>query len=354
MRSTDGRIVLASGRHACVTKVLRVLFLLSKRQPPSSRLRMTACFDDFRARGIEPTGLPIPSGPVGRLRMIAAARTHDAVVLQKKTSLHTWELKLLRRANPRLVFDMDDAVMFHELEHHQPLTGKNFVKFVRTVDHCAAVVAGNHFLAELAQRNCGLVRVLPTPIDLARYRLKDYGSTHGDVVIGWLGTGGGLYHLRRLEPVLRSLGREFPNLRLKIVSNAFIDMEGVRVEKQRWSEAGEIDALRSFDVGIMPLEDNLWTQGKCGYKILQYFGAGVCAVASPVGINREFVLHGQNGFLADTAQEWENALRALLADAALRRNLGRCGRQTVERRYARAIYADAYAALLRDVANKPA
>ena len=73
--------------------------------------------------------------------MLRAVAQHDVVLIQKKTSFHPFELAWMQRLNPRIIFDMDDAVMFHELEHHKPLTGKNFIKFIRTVNHCAVVVA---------------------------------------------------------------------------------------------------------------------------------------------------------------------------------------------------------------------
>jgi glycosyltransferase involved in cell wall biosynthesis len=298
---------------------------------------MTACFDEFRKHGIEPTALPIPSDLVGRIKMLREAARHDVVVIQKKTSFHSFELKLLRHANPRLVFDMDDAVMFHELEHHQPLTGKNFLKFLRTIDHCAAVVAGNRFLAGFAEPNCRRVIVLPTPIDTTRYRLKDYDTPSDTVTVGWLGVSGNLHYLQRLAPVFQSLAKEFPQFRLKIVSNDFIDIPGVPVIKERWSLEMEIDSLRSFDIGIMPLDDTLWARGKCGYKILQYFGVGVPAVASPVGINSEFIRDGISGYLTIDLAEWGHALRKLVQEKERRMSMGLaaheylCANHTIER-----------------------
>ncbi|MDO9224744.1 MAG: glycosyltransferase [Pseudomonadota bacterium] len=309
---------------------------------------MTACFDEFRKHDIEATGLPIPSGPLGRLRMLREAARHDVVLIQKKTSFRTLELKLLRRANPRLVFDMDDAVMFHELEHHQPLTGKNMIKFLRTIDHCAAVVAGNRFLAAFAEANCPHVTVLPTPVDTRLYRLKDYQAPSDTVTVGWLGVSGNLHYLRRLAPVFQELAREFPQFRLKIVSNDFIDIPGVPIIKERWSLEGEVESLRSFDIGIMPLDDSLWARGKCGYKILQYFGVGVPAVASPVGINAEFIENGVTGILAANNGQWAESLRSLIVNADARRRLGLAGNAELCGKYSLNKYAAGYAIMLHE------
>ena len=72
----------------------------------------------------------------------------------------------------------------------------------------------------------------------------------------------------------------------------------------------------------MPLPDTGWARGKCGYKILQYFSAGVPAVASPVGVTSELV-GSQRGVLADSPDDWHSALQGLIADADQRRERGR-------------------------------
>lgn len=325
--------------------MLKLLVLLTKNQPPSSRVRMTACFNEFRKHGIEPTSIPIPSDFFSRMSILRRAKQHDAVIIQKKTSFRSIELNLLRRANRNIIFDMDDAVMFHELEHHKPLTGKNFIKFIRTIDHCRAVVAGNSTLAKFAEANCNLVKVLPTPIDLSRYQVKKYGDISEKIIIGWIGVAGSLHYLHQLAPVLQELASEFHSLELKIISNDFIEIPGVKIIKQIWKLEEESEQLQTLDIGIMPLTDTLWARGKCGYKILQYFAAGVPAVASPVGINNEFIRHHQNGMLASTPSEWKIAIRSLLLDPALRKSIGLAGRQEVEK-YSLNNYADGYAQLI--------
>lgn len=330
---------------------MKVLFLLTKRQPPSSRVRVMNCLPAYRAAGIEPTVMPIPSGLSGRIKMLRAVTQHDVVVIQKKTSFHLFELALMKKLNARIIFDMDDAVMFHELEHHQPLTGKNFKKFIRTINHCAAVVAGNQFLAKFAEPNCKQVYVLPTPIDTSRYTIKDHSRQSDKVIIGWLGVSGNLHYLKRLHPVFQKLCTEFPNVHLKIVSNDFIDLEGVRIIKEKWSLETEVESLRSFDIGIMPLDDTLWARGKCGYKILQYMGVGVPAVASPVGINSEFIRHETTGYLASSESDWYDALLTLAADGTRREQMGTAGRKVLEQQYSQDVYVSSYLRIVIEVAS---
>ena len=96
------------------------------------------------------------------------------------------------------------------------------------------------------------------------------------------------------------------------------EFEGIAATSFPWTEDSEIARIAAFDVGIMPLHDTPWERGKCAYKLLQVMAAGKPVIASPVGANRQVVRHGVNGFLADTAEEWTEALRQL-ADPDLRR-----------------------------------
>lgn len=83
----------------------------------------------------------------------------------------------------------------------------------------------------------------------------------------------------------------------------------------------------------MPLQDNPWERGKCGYKLIQYMACGKPVVASPVGVNQQIVTHGENGYLAQSPAEWESALAQLVSDQTLRQRMGLMDRRKVEETY---------------------
>ena len=116
-----------------------------------------------------------------------------------------------------------------------------------------------------------------------------------------------------------------------------------------WSEATEVPLIQTFDIGIMPLTDTPWARGKCGYKLIQYMACGLPVIASPVGVNADIVEHGVNGFLADTEEEWAQAISTLLNDRELRRRMGAAGRKKVEAEYSLQVWGPKVAAMIRDV-----
>ena len=104
----------------------------------------------------------------------------------------------------------------------------------------------------------------------------------------------------------------------------------------RWSEKSEIDDLLQINIGIMPLEEDVWCEGKCGFKLIQYLALGIPAVASPIGVNKHIIRHGQNGYLCDSMAQWKDALVTLLKDATLRSEMGRAGREKMANEYSTA------------------
>ena len=95
----------------------------------------------------------------------------------------------------------------------------------------------------------------------------------------------------------------------------------------------QIEQLQKLDIGIMPLQEDKFSRGKCGLKLLQYMAVGVPTVASPVGVNAEITDHGITGFSAQTEPEWHESLSTLIASYKLRASFGEAGRLRCEQHY---------------------
>src|SRR5438128_9059914 len=145
---------------------MKVLCVVEHGNAPSTRLRLSDCLAYYRRLDVEVTVLPTRRSSISdRVRLLKEAARHDVVVLFKTIGFNDLELTLLQRANRRIIFDFDDAVMFREQKHRRPVRGKTFKKFLRTVKYCEAVVAGNDFLASFAEACGRRAVILPTSID---------------------------------------------------------------------------------------------------------------------------------------------------------------------------------------------
>jgi glycosyltransferase involved in cell wall biosynthesis len=192
-------------------------------------------------------------------------------------------------------------------------------------------MVGNNYLAEYARRFNRKVTVIPTTIDTDTYRVEPVRDT-ASPVIGWTGSYSTVQHLDVLRSTLSELAKR-ERFRVRVIGPSDYKLEGVEVEVVPWRSRTEVQDLAAVDIGIMPLPDNLWSRGKCGCKALQYMGLGIPAVCSPVGVNTDLIRDGENGFLANSAEEWIARLTVLLRSPELRRKLGMAGRKTVEERF---------------------
>jgi glycosyltransferase involved in cell wall biosynthesis len=313
----------------------------------SSRCRVYQYLPRLAARGIEGEVLPrFPAaGALWRL-----AGTADAVFLQKRVPSLT-RLLLLRRRAPRLLFDFDDAIWLRGASagkvRSAPLRKR--LRLAATLRLADRVIAGNEYLAAYARRWTPRVSVLPTPVDLEHYG-RGQGPTSEltpePVRLGWVGHPSTLGYLRRLEPALAGLARRYPELRLRVVCSEPYTSQVLPVENIPWSLAEEVANLRSLDIGLMPLDDDSWARGKCGYKALQYMAVGVPVVCSPVGMNIDIVQEGENGLLASGPDAWERQISRLVGSPELRQRLGAAGRRSVEESYSLATMAERLAELL--------
>lgn len=284
-----------------------------------------------------------------RLREAWAARGFDLVYVFREGALFGPALaeRVLAWSGVPFVFDFDDAVWVRYLS-----PANAYLSYLRFPGKTAAlcrmarhVLAGNAYLRDYALRYNGRVTVVPTTIDAEKYRPQPRAAATPPV-IGWTGSYSTEQYLALVRPALSRLARR-RSFRVVVVGGGRFAADGVAVEHRPWRAASETSDLAGFDVGLMPLPDAEWERGKCGLKALQYMALGVPTIVSPVGVNAEIVSHGENGLVARTDGEWEEALDRLLADAALRARLGSAGRATVERSYSAAVHAPRVAAALR-------
>ncbi len=287
-----------------------------------------------------------------RVRALVNTSKYDVVWLEKEAL--PWlpafaESSLLARTP--YVVDFDDA-WFHRYDRHRSALVRLGLKtkFPAIVRRAAAVVAGSPYLAEwAAARGAHRIVRIPTTVDLARYRTKQAGVGNG-FVIGWMGSPSSARYLDIVRDALREVAAA-PGTSVRLVgSGAAADLDATVLP---WREASEAEDLLGFDIGIMPLTRDEWSEGKCAYKLIQYMAAGLPVVASPVGMNREVVQHGVNGFLAETSEEWVTALRRLREDPALRARMGAAGRKAAEAEYSLAGTAPLLAETLREAAAGP-
>jgi glycosyltransferase involved in cell wall biosynthesis len=301
-------------------------------------------------------GLAILIGFLKRLLILFSLSRYDYVFIHREVTpagppIFEWIIcKVFRK---KIIYDFDDAIWLTDKTNESGLE-----KIIRWRSKVASVCkwsykvsCGNEYLATYARQYNSNVVVNPTTIDTEHVHVLHEGTSPsgrsdgsrpplpqerglgGEVVIGWTGSHSTLKYLTRIESVLQTIEDEFPHVSFLVIADRKPDLKLTRLNFIPWNKENEASDLLKMDIGIMPLPDDEWTKGKCGFKALQYMAMEIPCVVSPVGVNTSIIEHGVNGFLSASEKEWAECLRTLISDAEARKSLGEAGRKKVVEQY---------------------
>jgi len=269
-----------------------------------------------------------------RLKLLTTIRSYDLVLLYKEAFPYVPAVYeyLLASLGVRYLVDFDDAVHEQYTHHKNPVVRFLLSGKIRNViRNAAGVIVCNRCLEGYASRYHSRVNLVPTVVDESRFvpRKQQKPSTG---IIGWIGSPSTARYLLEIQSPLKRV-QELTGCRIVIIGSGKVRLNSIKAEYIAWDIKTEIDWIQSFSVGIMPLTDDPWSRGKCGFKLIQYLACGVPVVASPVGVNEEIVETGVSGYLATSEDEWEAAMIKLLTDDTVRESMSRAGRKKVETCY---------------------
>jgi len=264
---------------------------------------------------------------IHRLYAILRCYSDHCVVIQYELFYEgpMWMELLVARTHPRVIYDYDDSL------YAFPRYAKYLPKLLSTVDQ---VVVGNRYLAEYSKKYNRHVSIIPTCPDHDAFiprsdRVDELAPN--DVRIGWIGNPANLSYLNMVSEVIRRLSSEYVVTLIIVCAGPYdlatLRLEDLPIRRKEWSLETEGEDICTFDIGIMPIWEDVVGEGKCGFKALQYMAAGVPCVASPVGINSEIIEHGVTGYLARSEEEWYQFLKTLVESLQLRQRMGQRGRQ---------------------------
>lgn len=251
--------------------------------------------------------------------------------------------KILRK---KIIYDFDDAIWISNTSNENRMVRwfKAFWKVRYICKWSYKVAAGNRFLQDYAYQYNKKVVLLPTCVDIERQHNQVKNQNTQRIVIGWTGSHSTMKYLNYLVPVLEKIVAEF-KVDIVIISNKppTFTLPGIRYIC--WNEQTEIQDLLNLNIGLMPLEDDAWSDGKCGFKLIQYMALGIPAIATPVGVNKIIIDEGINGFLCAAEGQWYSALLKLIHDSQLRKVMGKKGREKIINNYSLQSNSDTFLSL---------
>jgi len=307
---------------------MNLLIISNNPSSASFRQRIEIHLDLLSKNGVESQVYKLPPHYLARWKLYKNAEEFDAVFLHRKC-LNFFDALILRKYSKKIIYDFDDAMMYSSTKPASDRTS-HFKLFRRTAKLVDMIIVGNTYLAQQAKEFNTNVHILPTGLDTNVYQLTPKSRSDGKIRLVWIGSKSTLRYLLEIKPALEEIGLRFPNVLLRIICDDFFELQNMVVEKCPWSLDSQVIDLLTGDIGLAPLPDDRFTRGKCGFKILQYQAASLPVVASPIGVNSEYVCDGVTGYHAWDIEQWIAKISELIENAELRKQMGDAGRIHVQ------------------------
>ena len=246
----------------------------------------------------------------------------DIIFIQRALLNHHW-IKKAKKQGKKIVFDFDDAIYISDKNKNAE---KETISSIRMAD---LVITSCPVLQSYA-RNYNLNSIIITSA-VDTNVITPENPQNSVLNIGWIGSSWTTKYLSILEQVFKKLSNKY-KFRLMLMGAGSVHFE-CETKVVEWRADAEVEFLKSIDIGIMPLFNGEYEKAKGGYKLFQYMAAGKPVLASPVGINNDIVVDGENGYLCANEQQWLDALVYLFENKEERKRMGNNGREMILSKY---------------------
>ena len=326
---------------------------------PSQRFRFEQYFSALQKKGITVTVKPFLSNEIwdilylpGRFPRKASAiigglfkrffllftlKKYDYIFIHREATPigpAFFEYFAARWLKKKIIFDFDDAIWIPNFSEANSFF--SFLKGYSNVKHICKWVykisCGNEYLCDYARQYNGNVVYNPTTIDTEHYHNEVKDQDTQNFVIGWTGSHSTIRYIEEVIPVLSELEKKY-TFQFMVISDLKPAYNLKSLVYHKWNKHSEIEDLLKFNIGIMPLKDDKWANGKCGFKALQYMALGIPALVSPVGVNTRIVDDKINGFICTSPEDWKNAIEAIMKDKNLNKEIAKNTRIKIENQY---------------------
>lgn len=279
----------------------------------------------------------IINGFLRRCLLMFQLGKYDFVFIHREVSpigppIFEWIIaKVFRK---KIIYDFDDAIWLpNTSENNKIVAGIKWHSKTSSICKWAYKVScGNDYLCKYALAYNPNVVLNPTTIDTNNLHNQTKNQQSNLPVIGWTGSHSTIEYLDDIIPIIAELEKKYA-FKFVVISNKKPNYNLESLEFVAWQKETEIDDLIQLNIGIMPLRKDAWSEGKCGFKALQYMSLGIPAIVSPIGVNKKIVTHKVNGYLVNNDEEWKQALEDLLQNVSERIAMGTQARLTIENNF---------------------
>lgn len=274
------------------------------------------------------------------------AHLFDAVVLQRLSwpaENREFEDKFfhaLHRAGLAVIYETDDDLFtdsfvkrnMENWGYSEEQSRGQRDGILRAMQKSDGVTVSTQRVATLARQYTNKpVKVVGNYIDLHWWKMIQKQARRDPhltgVTIGWAG---GRRPDTDMEPMAIAWGRiaaKYPKVTFVIQGHhakaIFDNVPHERIATIKWMEIDNYPAgMVNIDIGCCPLDNSQFNRSKTFIKAMEYAASNAAVVASPT-VYGALIEHGKDGYLAETADDWEQYLSLLVEDYTLRHDMSK-------------------------------
>ncbi len=286
---------------------------------------------------MRPSVLKVVSWYVRRvLAIIFRSNSFDIIYIQAElfpyipSSIAEFWLKHVLKK--KVIIDFDDAI-FHRYDMHNNKVVRLLLakKIPKVIKHADMVISGSPYLTKFCLNYNSRVKEIPTSLDVEEFIMNSDTVKNETFVVGWIGSSSTSKYLLSILDVFREFQTKYPSVLFRFIGfNAKFEshFEGINVEFIPWNEKTQEFYLRTFDVGIMPLDTSPWSKGKCGFKLIQYMAAQKPTISTPLDANLK-IDRGVGNLFASNRIEWFSCLEDVFLNNERYKVIGRRNQEIV-------------------------
>jgi len=279
-----------------------------------------------------------------RIKQIHYSRNFKVLIVRRSLVIYNqygshFMEKLLKVAHPNRILDFDDDIGSNKIYEKKNSFFQNIMltrenHFYDSFKYYNGFFTGSEYLKQILIDNNTLIdsesiQVIPTCVNYDVHEPKEFVKK-SVLTFGWIGGNQNLFLLNNIIPALNIISKN-NNIELIIMAgvNTYSFDANFPVIFNQYSLEAEVDFIKKIDVGLMPLNNDSVSKGKCGFKLIQYMGLGVPGIASAITVNKEIIQNDWNGWLVNKEEDWTIVLQKVVSKKSELSKYGNTARATV-------------------------
>lgn len=264
---------------------------------------------------------------------------YDMIIFQKKIyGGHTYEHVKHLKGKVKLVYVDDDFLGMNDAQH------------VQTLNNADLILVGNKQHQALMRNYVDVpVETFTSILDFHNYPYKAYETRHNEPpIISWQQSLADVYidDLLSIKDVLIDLHNKYhialhlygwhegkhynvPDKR-PIIKSLLPFAKCISFQPYENYIKSIVPDIAESDIGIVPYMNISARYGKSGFALKRTLLLGVPVVVSDIGVHKELIRDGYNGYIAKNVEEWYEKLENLITQEALRQQYSLNSRELME------------------------